>query len=140
MSVPSTMPTRPPAGRRGRGDHGMATIGLVAATGIILIVVVGIINVIVFQSGRGAARSALDEGARTGTRYGPTGGPTACEQHARAVIDQLLAGTMGTGVTIQCSDAGTQIVATARVHFDGWFGTITDYDGTITATAAKETG
>ena len=45
---------------------------------------------------------------------------------------------MGNGVDVTCTDAGDRIVVTANVHFAGWFGALTDYDGTLTASAAKE--
>ena len=45
---------------------------------------------------------------------------------------------MGDGVQVTCVDAGDRIVVTALVHFDGWFGSLTDYDATLTASATKE--
>ena len=41
---------------------------LVLATGIVLLLVVQIINVIVFSYGKGTVRTALDEAARAGAR------------------------------------------------------------------------
>ena len=53
-------------------------------------------------------------------------------------MGDLLGGALGGGVDITCADAGTTVTATATVHFDGWLTSIADYDGTFTASAAKE--
>ena len=45
---------------------------------------------------------------------------------------------MAKGITISCADIGRSITATATVHFDGWMTSLADYDGTFTASAAKE--
>ena len=45
---------------------------------------------------------------------------------------------MGDGVAVTCTDTGDRVVVTASVHFDGWFGSLTDYTTTLTASAAKE--
>ena len=45
---------------------------------------------------------------------------------------------MGDGVSVSCADGGDRVVATAVVHFDGWFGRLTGYDATLIASAAKE--
>ena len=107
-----------------------------AATGVVLVVVVGIMQVIVFQYGKGTVRSALDEAARAGARS--TSSVAACEARAANVLGDLLAGTMGDGVNVTCSDDGDRVLATANVHFEGWFGPLTAYDAVITAAAAKE--
>jgi hypothetical protein len=127
---------RPRRDRRCRGDSGATFIALVVATGVVLLVVTGIIQVIVFQYGKGTVRAALDEAARAGARA-PVNVAT-CEARAVDVLGDLLGGEMGDGVNVSCADAGDRIVATATVHFDGWFGSFSGYNATLSASAAKE--
>ena len=101
-----------------------------------LILLTGIIQVIVFQYGKGTVRAALDEAARAAART-PSSVET-CQARAANVLADLLGGEMGNGVRVTCADAGDHIVVTAAVHFDGWFGSLTDYDATLTASATKE--
>jgi len=117
-----------------KADRGSVTIPMIFAIGLIMVIVLQVANVIVFSYGKGAVRSALDEGTRVGSR---AGGPPVCEQVARDVLDQLAAG-LGQGVSITCIDNGVSIVATATVHFDGWLASIADYDAVLSASAAKE--
>ena len=117
-------------------DRGAALISLIVATGIVLVLLTGVIQVIAFQYGKGTVRAALDEGARAGSRsVEPV---AACEARAADVLGDLLGGPMGDGVSVTCADGGDRVVATAVVHFDGWFGRLTGYDATLVASAAKE--
>ena len=102
--------------------------------GVVLVLLAQILNVVVFTYGKGTVRTALDEAARAGARDGLA----ACEATADQVIGELLGGALGADVQISCSDAGRRIVATADVHFDGWLTSLADYDGTFSASAAKE--
>jgi Flp pilus assembly protein TadG len=122
--------------RTNRDDRGAALVPLVVATGVLLVIVTVVINVIVFQYGKGVVRSALDEAARAGSRN--TSGPAECEARASNVLADLLGGQMGSGVQVSCAEDATRIIATATVHFDGWFGSISDYDTTLVASASKE--
>jgi hypothetical protein len=124
-------------GRRLQGDRGATTIALLIGTAIVLVLVTAVINVIVFQYGKGVTRAALDEGVRNGARF-DRDSVAACETRATEVLGDLLGGSLGNGVSVSCSDDGDRVTATAAVHFDGWFGAVTDYDATLTASAAKE--
>ena len=117
-------------------DRGATFITLVVATGFVLVLLTGIIQVIVFQYGKGAVRAALDEAARSAARSNTT--VDTCQQRAASTLGDLLGGQMGDGVTVSCSEAADRVIVTATVHFDGWFGSLTDYDATLTASAAKE--
>ena len=111
-------------------------ISLVVATGIVLVLVTALLQIIVFQYGKGAVRAALDEAARSAARS-----PTSvdiCQARAANVLGDLLGGDMGDGVKVSCADDVDRVTVTANVHFDGWFGSLTDYDATLTASAAKE--
>lgn len=125
-----------PRAARCRGDSGATFLTLVLATGVALVLLTAIIQVITFQYGKGTVRAALDEAARSGARA-PTSVAT-CQERANGVLADLLGGPMGAGVQVTCTDAGDRIVVTATVHFDGWFGSLTDYDATLSASAAKE--
>ena len=125
-----------PHARSCRDDCGATFISLVIATGFVLILVTGIIQVIVFQYGKGTTRAALDEAARAAARA--PNSVEACQARAANVLADLLGGEMGKGIHVTCTDAGDRIVVTAQVHFDGWFGSLTDYDATLTASATKE--
>jgi len=108
---------------------------LVLATGVVLVLVVQILNVVVFTYGKGTVRTALDEAARAGATSGSL---AVCEATAGQVMGELLGGSLGAEVDITCSDTGTSIVASADVHFDAWLTELADYDGTFSASAAKE--
>lgn len=117
-------------------ERGATTVALVVATGVVLMVVVAVMQVIVFQYGKGTVRAALDEAARAGARS--TTSIDTCQTAAARVLGDLLGGTMGNGVSVSCADDGNRIIVTAVVHFDGWFGAVADYDATLSASAAKE--
>lgn len=135
MSTPSVAALSAPVDVSHR-DRGAALISLIIATGVSLVLLTGVIQVITFQYGKGTVRAALDEGARAGSRSGEP--VAACQARAADVLDDLLGGPMGDGVTVTCADGGDRVVATAVVHFDGWFGRLTGYDSTLFASAAKE--
>ncbi len=120
--------------RHPQGDRGAATIAVAIGAAVALLFVVQLVNVIVFQYGQGAVRSALDEGARAGSRGG---GTAACEARADAAIHDLAAG-MADGVAITCAIAGQTITATATVAWQGWLTSVGDYQRTIVASAALE--
>ena len=117
-------------------DRGAALISLVVATGVALVLLTGVIQVIAFQYGKGTVRAALDEAARAGARSPDS--VATCQARAKDVLTDLLGGPMGDGVAVACSDAGDRMVVTATVHFEGWLGSLTDYDATFSASAAKE--
>ena len=111
-------------------------ISLVVATGIVLVLVTALLQVIVFQYGKGAVRAALDEAARSAARS-PASVDT-CQARAANVLGDLLGGDMGDGVEVSCTDDADRVTVTASVHFEGWFGALTDSDATLRASAAKE--
>lgn len=125
-----------PRVRHRHGDVGATFITLIMATGIVLILLTGIIQVIMFEYGKGTVRAALDEAARAAARS-PSSVET-CYARSANVLNDLLGGDMGRGVHVTCADVGDRIVVTASVHFAGWFGSVTDYDTTLTASATKE--
>ncbi|NND01219.1 MAG: hypothetical protein HKN91_00390 [Acidimicrobiia bacterium] len=80
-------------------------------------------NVIAFQYGYGAVRTAVDEASRLGARLDGT--IEQCESHAEQVLrgrGGLLQGTMGADIEFDCAVDGTVMVATATGEFEWWFG------------------
>lgn len=121
------MPTR---------DRGFVTVQYVAVTGLSLLLVVVMVNLVVFQYGRGVVRAALDEGVRAGARA--TAGSEECEARARDVLADLLGGAMGAGVTLRCTDTGSTLQATADVVFHGWLPSVPDWRFSAEASAVRE--
>ncbi len=125
------------AADRQNTDRGSITISTLFGILVVTVIVIGVVNVLVFQFGRAAVRNALDEGVRVGARATPGTEAVVCQQVARDAMDQLAAG-LGSGVTITCANLGTSVQATATVHFDGWLTSISDHDATMQASAALE--
>ena len=61
-----------------------------------------------------------------------------CQARAANVLGDLLGGDMGDGDEVSCTDDADRGTVTAVVHFEGWFGALTDYNATLTASATKE--
>lgn len=122
-----------------RSDWGFVTIEYVLAVGLSMVVLVVIANVVVFEYGHGVVRAAVDQGVREGAR---TPSPVAsCQAAAQQVIDDLLGGRtgpMGSGVSITCTQAGTQIAATAHARFHAWLRPIPDWSFSASASGAVE--
>lgn len=128
-----------------RRDGGFVTVEYLVGVALSLVVLVVIANFIVWEYGRGVVGSAADEGARAGARV-PAGTPlpaqlAVCEQAADRELGDLLGGptgSMGSGVSISCSDSGDQLLATAHAHFAAWFPAMPGWTFTTTATAVVE--
>ena len=119
-----------------RDDRGSTTATAVAAVGLAMIVLVALVNFVVYQYGRGAVRSAIDQAARTGSRASAT--EATCEARANEALDTLLGGPMGDDITITCTDDGQHVTAFASGTFHGWLDIVPDWSWTIEATATKE--
>jgi hypothetical protein len=92
-------------------------------------------NLIAVQYGRGAIRSALDQGARTGAI---TGSPQICETTARDVLSQLLGGRMGDSVVVACRPESGLMTAMAAARFESWTPLAADFVFSVSAQAAME--
>lgn len=126
----------PPGGDARTRDAGAAMVELVLASAIVMILVTAIMQVIVFQYGKGAVRAAIDEAARSAARSSTS--VETCQARAADALSDLLGGPMGDGTSVTCTSSPERVTVTADVHFDGWFGSLTDYDATLTASASKE--
>jgi len=133
------VPDHPRAGRSNlwRDDRGATSAALVTGMGFAFLVFVGIANLVTYQYGRGAVRSAVDQAVHAGSRASAT--EATCEDRARQALDGLLSGPLGDDVTVTCVDDGDRVRATATATFEGWIELIPDWTFTLTATATKET-
>lgn len=117
-------------------ERGFLTPQMVLAIALSFVVLVMMVNLIVFQYGRGAVRAAVDEGVRRGTREPAS--VADCETRAREVVQALLGGPMGDGVSIGCAEVNGQMRAVAKVVFPGWLPGVPDWSFSIGAAGVKE--
>jgi hypothetical protein len=91
-------------------------------------------NLVVVQYGKGAIRSALEQGARAGT----TAGANACEERSAQVVEDLLGGRMSDGLVLSCSVSGGSVVATASAVFESWTPLTPDFSFSLSSAAVVE--
>ena len=115
-------------------DRGVSSVQFVLASALALILFLALANLVVVQYGKGAVRSALEQGARAGS----TAGAPACEDTARRVIADLLGGRMSDGLVLDCDLSGGSIVASASVTFESWTPLTPDFGFTLTSSAVVE--
>ncbi|MDJ0961455.1 MAG: hypothetical protein QNJ88_12415 [Acidimicrobiia bacterium] len=104
-----------------------------------MVLLLGVVNLIAMQYGRGAVRTALDEGARYGALLGNDG--EDCEQRAEMVLrgdSGLLRGTLGDSITVTCQVVGDTMRATAVGTFDWWVGGLPPVEFTMIGDAVAE--
>jgi hypothetical protein len=106
-------------GRTGQGltERGVTSIQFVLASALALILFLALANLMVVQYGRGAMRSALEQGARAAA---VSGSAADCEVRAVQVIDQLLGGRMSDRLEISCAVVGGRVVASGSAVFQSW--------------------
>jgi len=115
----------------------MTTVQFVAGAGLGLLMFVMLANFVVFLYARGVIRAAVDEGARSGGRFGATA--DVCETRGRAVLDDLLGGRMGSDVRFECRADERSIRARATVTLHGWVPPFTpDWHFTVEGRSARE--
>ncbi|HUF16145.1 MAG TPA: hypothetical protein VMQ46_09660 [Acidimicrobiia bacterium] len=119
---------------RGVADRGVSSLQFVLASGLALILFLVFANLVVVQYGKGALRSALEQGARAGA----VGGVAACEGIARGVIDDLLGGRMSDTLVLSCSQDAAAVSATGSVTFESWTPLTPDFSFTLTSQAVTE--
>lgn len=116
-------------------DRGVSSLQFVLASGLGLLLFLALANLIVVQYGRGAIRSALDQGARVGAI---TSSPGECEKRVQDVLNQLLGGQMGEGVTASCEIGAGAVLATGTADFVSWTPFTPDFHIEMTALATRE--
>lgn len=112
----------------------MATVQVVAAVGLAMVVFVLMANLLVIQYGRGVVRAAVDEGARVGSHTGVEG----CRQRVEEVMGQLLGGPFGHGVSVGCRESGGLVQVVAEGTLPGWLPGIPDIGVAAEARAPRE--
>ena len=119
---------------RGVADRGVSSVQFVLASALALVLFLALANLVVVQYGKGAVRSALEQGVRAGS----TGGPVACEDTALEVIEDLLGGRMSEGLALQCGESGNSVVAWASASFQSWTPLTPDFTFSISSSAVIE--
>lgn len=117
-----------------RGDTGVSSVQFVLASALALILFLALANLVVVQYGRGAIRSALEQGVRAGT----TAGASACEDTARQVVNDLLGGRMSDGLVVACAMDGSSVSASATAIFESWTPLTPDFHVSLAASAVVE--
>jgi len=112
----------------------VSSVQFVLASALALFLFVALANLVVVQYGRGAVRSALEQGARAGT----VGGMERCEETAIQVVEDLLGGRMSDGLIVGCSLSGAGVVAEAEVTFRSWTPLTPDFSVVMSSRAVIE--
>lgn len=125
-----------------RGTHGAERgemgIGILLAVTLTLVVAVGIVNIFMFLYGQSVVRSALDEGVRAGSRV--DAGWVVCQDRAEQVLEDLLGGELGDGVTLICGPGASpdELVAIADATFDSPMPLVPSWTFHLEARATQE--
>jgi hypothetical protein len=105
-------------------ERGLSSIQFLLASGLGLILFLALANLVVVQYGRGAMRSALEQGARVGAI---TRSEAECQGRVEEVLGQLIGGRMGDGVSTSCVIGPTAVVVTGSATFQSWTPLTADY-------------
>lgn len=98
-------------------DRGVSSVQFLLASVLALLMFLALANLVVVQYGRGAIRSALEQGVRVASVGGTS---DDCEAKAFDVISQLLGGRMSDGLEVNCEMNGDRVVASASAVFQSW--------------------
>lgn len=124
--------------RVARDERGLASVGILLAVAFTMLVAVIVVNLYLFLYGQGAARAAIDEGVRAGSRV--AAGEAACEARAEEALQGLMPGPLRTGVDIDCLLAGDELVAVADVTLTSPLPGVPAWSFRMEARAVQETG
>lgn len=119
-------------------ERGLTSVGILLAVSFTLIVAVIVVTLLLYLYGQGAARAAIDEGVRAGSRVGA--GEAACELRAQEALDGLMPGPLGDGVRVDCLIAGGKLVAVADVTLTSPLPGVPSWSFQMQARAVQETG
>jgi len=115
-------------------DRGVSSVQFVLASALALVLFLALANLVVVQYGKGAIRSALEQGARAGS----TAGPSVCEDTAGRVVEDLLGGRMSDGLVLNCSISSGSMVASASAVFESWTPLTPDFAFSLSSSAVIE--
>jgi len=119
-------------------ERGLTSVGILIAVVFTLLVAVLVVNMFLYLYGQGAARAAIDEGVRAGSRV--DAGEGACEARAQEALVGLMPGPLSDGVDIYCLAAGGEIVAVAEVTLNSPLPGFPSWSFQMEARATQETG
>ncbi|MDJ0923597.1 MAG: hypothetical protein QNJ77_03465 [Acidimicrobiia bacterium] len=119
-------------------ERGLSSVGILLAVAFTLIVAVVVVNMFLYLYGQGAARAAIDEGVRAGSRV--DAGQSVCEHRARQALEGLMPGPLSSGVEIRCAGAEGEIIAVAEVTLDSPLPGVPSWSFQMEARAIQETG
>lgn len=103
-------------------EAGFVTLEHVLAVALALVLMVGLTNLVLVQYARGVVRTALDDAARAGARAltSPEHAVAVCLGTAEQVHADLLPGTLGDGIEVDCTSDGAVVRATATAVYPSW--------------------
>ena len=116
-------------------ERGISSIQFLLASGLGMLLFLALANLVVVQYGRGALRSALDQGARAGA---VSSSVEECRQRIDGILGQLLDGRMGDSVTTSCAVGTGVVTASAHAVFVSWTPLTPDFVIEMTAQATRE--
>ena len=119
-------------------ERGLTSVGILMAVGFTLIVAVLVVNLFLYLYGQGAARVAIDEGVRAGSRV--DAGEDICEVRAREALLGLMPGPLHDEIDIHCLVAGGELVAVADVTLSSPLPGFPSWSFQMEARATQETG
>lgn len=122
----------------GADERGLTSVGILLSVAFTMIVSVIVVNLYLYLYGQAAARAAIDEGVRVGSRVGA--GAVVCEQRAGEALYGLMPGPLSSGVTISCRPDGDELVAVADVTLRSPLPGIPPWSFRMEARALQETG
>lgn len=118
-------------------ERGSTVIEVMLLMGLTLFMVVGFANLAVDGLIKGIAHSAADQGVRAGVRI-DADSVRACEDRARQVMSNVLAGPAGSSVTLSCSDDGEVVLSRIEFTLPAWLPVYRDSKVTVVGEARKE--
>lgn len=127
------MDTSPAAA--GMNQEGVSSIQFLLASALALVLFLALANLVVVQYGRGAIRSALEQGARAAAI---SGSASDCEAKAYDVVGQLLGGRMSDGLVVVCDVGPERVAASASARFESWTVLSPDFVISMTTEATRE--
>ena len=119
-------------------ERGLTSVGILLAVSFTLIVAVIVITLLLYLYGQGAARAAIDEGVRAGSRV--DAGEEACRIRAEEALQGLMPGPLSDGVSLDCAVSGGELVATADVTLSSPLPGVPSWSFQMEARAVQETG
>ncbi len=122
--------------RLGGDEEGATSVGILLAVVFTLVIAVAVINMFLYLYGHGAARAAIDEGVRAGSRV--DAGVEVCERRADEALMGLMPGQLSDGVVLSCELDGEELVAVADVTLDSPLPGVPSWSFRMEARAVKE--